>query len=203
MSNEFSKVEYDNLYKEILENSNKVYLVLNICVTSTAALLGYVLTLDPSKLPPKEIGLPFLLLLPFSIILPSIIFVSSSHNSTVRIATYLKVFYEEDQKDIAWQRRMQKLREKGKSKYRVFNISLKSIFLVLGFICISLSIISSFYVWSQPFNQIAFILYVSLVLFLGYQLISLSRELERKWSVDFFAELIKFWEALKEEEKRI
>ncbi len=60
MSDEFSKIEYDNLYKEILENSNKVYLVLNICVTSTAALLGYVLTLDPSRLPPKEIGLPFL-----------------------------------------------------------------------------------------------------------------------------------------------
>jgi amino acid transporter len=98
---------------------------------------------------------------------------------------------------------MQKLREKEKSKYRVFNISLKSIFLILGFICISLSIISSFYVWSQPFNQIAFILYASLVLFLGYQLISLSRELERKWSAAFFGELIKFWEALKEEEKRI
>jgi amino acid transporter len=203
MSDEFRKIEYDNLYKEILENSNKVYQVLNICVASTAALLGYVLTLDPSRLPPKEIGLPFLLLLPFSIILPSIIFVSSSHNSNVRIATYLKVFYEEDQKDISWQRRMQKLREKEKSKYRVFNISLKSIFLILGFICISLSIISSFYVWSQPFNQIAFILYASLVLFLGYQLISLSRELERKWSAAFFGELIKFWEALKEEEKRI
>jgi len=203
MSDEFSKIEYDNLYKEILENSNKVYLVLNICVTSTAALLGYVLTLDPTRLPPKEIGLPFLLLLPFSIILPSIIFVSSSHNSTVRIATYLKVFYEEDQKDISWQRRMQKLREKGKSKYRVFNISLKSIFLILGFICILLSIISSFYVWSQLSKPIAFIFYVSLVLFLGYQLISLSRELERKWSAEFFAELIKFWETLKEEEKRI
>ncbi len=201
MSDEFRKIEYDNLYKEILENSNKVYLVLNVCVTSTAALLGYVLTLDPSKLPPKELGLPFLLLLPFSIILPSIIFVSSSHNSTVRIATYLRVFYEEDQRDISWQRRMQELRENGKPKYRVFNISLKSIFLVLGFICISLSIISSLYIWSQSFNRLAFILYISLVLFLGFQLISLSRELERKWSAGFFSELIKFWETLKEKEK--
>ncbi len=40
MSDDFRKMEYDQLYKEISENTNKVYLVLNICITSTAALLG-------------------------------------------------------------------------------------------------------------------------------------------------------------------
>jgi hypothetical protein len=205
MSDEFRKIEYDNLYKEILENSNKVYLVLNICIPSTAALLGYIFTIDPSKLPSKELGLPFLLLLPLAVILPSMIFVSASLNSTVRIATYLRVFYEEEQIDISWQRRMQALREKddkGKLRFRIFRSSLKSIFLVLGSTCILLSIASSLYVRNELFNKIEFFLYVSLVLFLGLQLRALSKELEKKWSTEFFSELIRFWQTLKEEEKR-
>jgi ABC-type multidrug transport system fused ATPase/permease subunit len=204
MSDEFRKIEYDNLYKEILENANKVYQVLNICVSGTAALLGFAFTLDPSKLPSKELSLPFLLLLPFSIILPSMVFVNNSHNSTVRIATYLRVFYEEEQKDVSWQKRLQKLRQKGKQKYRVFSIGLRSMFVRLGSACIALSILYSFYVWNQWLNRwIELILYCLLVTFLGWRLRSLSKEIEKKWSTEFFDELIEFWEALKEEEKRI
>ena len=66
-NSDLKHIEYEYLYAEILENSKKIYQVINICVVGTAGNLGYAFTLFES------IFIPLLFLLPFVIIIPSII----------------------------------------------------------------------------------------------------------------------------------
>jgi hypothetical protein len=176
------------LNKEILDNSNKIFLVLNISIPSTAVLIGLALN---AQLPSK--WLPFLLLLPFSVIIPSMYIVISSLNSTVRIATYIKVFYEDDLRTFLWQSRLQKLREREKTNpgvYRAFRASLESIFITLGFIVIALSFGYYFLVSTLPLKSVYFIALMIITVLLVFLFYMPFRKLRKRWDADYFQEFI-------------
>ena len=193
---DFEKIELDTLNKEILDHSNKVYQVLSLCITVTGALLGLLFTANPKNLPFGTPFLPFLSLLPFSVILPSIILVHSSFNSIVRIATYIMVVYEERfDTGIRWQTAVQKCRE-GKEN-RKFMKGVGSVFWVLTLVCLSVSITGFTWVMmSGTLGELA-VYYVvtytlsviSLILLVWRQI----RELRVKWENKSFDKMAKNW----------
>lgn len=155
--------------------------------------------------------------------------VTASLISTVRISTYLKIFYEAEQKkDISWQTRIQKLR-KNKSRLRTDQNSLTLIFLALGLTCIFLSL-CAFCIWRTSFSEVEYLylyfvspfsiwnisftrvecLYVGLVIFLILLLITLLINLDKNGLLTFLTKLPSFGKKLKRrneeipnEEKRI
>jgi len=202
MNEDFRRIEYENLYKEISDNSARIYIILNICVPSTAALLGYAFTLDAKETPFGDAMTPFFLLLPLAIILPAMVFVSSSLNSTARVASYIKVFYEDETCSISWQNRMQQLRREnkrdGRLRLRAFKGSLTSIFFILGLVSITISIVTSMYAqldWS------VYVVYILIVCLLLFRLVALSKRIESKLSVENFEKLTSFWLLCQSKEK--
>ena len=61
---ELRRAEYDTLNREILDNSTKIYQVLNFCIAATAGLLAVAINFDINKRPIfNESAIPFLFLL--------------------------------------------------------------------------------------------------------------------------------------------
>jgi len=153
LEEDLKKAEYDALYKEIQENSAKVYQVLNISVLSTAALLSYSFS-NTTRLPFGQHVLPFLLLLPYLVIIPSLRLVRASLHSTVRIASYLKIYYEGVNSLIAWQTSMQLYRKKyDSSTTRPFRFGLAWVFVALCISTSSTSIITFISMWGDKVNH--------------------------------------------------
>lgn len=108
---ERQSAEFKALQDEMLENSRKVYQVLTSTIALCAGLIGYCFT--PDRFPNIIWGRPFALLSPFLILIPAIILIQSSLHSTVRIAAFLKVVFEDyrDKELPGWQTAMQWCRE--------------------------------------------------------------------------------------------
>ena len=191
---ELQKAEYEALNQEILENSNKVYLVLNICVTTTGALLVLGLGFNANNVPLQDQLRPYISLLPFAVILPSIILVESSLSSTVWIAGYLKVVHEKAGV-VRWQTNLQKSR--SKHEHRRFLGGLSSVFFVLAVVCLATSITSLFWI---PQSRGAGVLYIWLYGITAAALLSvfgwLMRRLYKTWSTEHFSEVAEKWKKL-------
>lgn len=52
-------------------------------------------------------------LAPLIIIIPSLFFLASQLESTIRIATYIQVFFEEGSDELNWETKLFQLKEKG------------------------------------------------------------------------------------------
>ena len=134
---DFRKAEYDNLYKEILDNSTKLYGVIAACVTVTGGLLAWIFKPDEKGSPlPADLH-PVLILLPLVVILPSALLVRSCLGSTARIAAYLTVKYEGKSDEISWQKDMQQWRTNHRSSMLR---GVMGVFIALMAVCIVASL---------------------------------------------------------------
>ena len=139
----FKKADFDNLNKEILDNSNKIYQIIQISFTSVPVFLAGVLALRKGD---GERGWWFVSitsLLVFAIIIPSVLLVTSSLKSTVRVSQYLLLRYPSSGKLKGWEYYIQFFRVTApKNKYRFFGNSLTWIFAGLSSLTILVSLVS-------------------------------------------------------------
>jgi hypothetical protein len=189
---ELKKAQYDILNKEILENSTKIYQVLNFCVTAVGALLVLGLGLDSTKVAFGKFFVPFVSLLPFAVILPSIMLVESLVNSTARIASYLNVAYEKSLGG-GWQTHVQ-LSRKADCPRRSF-MGISSMFLVLAILCLVSSVTSLIWVIQSERNVGSLFLggYVAVVLLLMTALFLLRARLGTTYHQDWFSQWEGMW----------
>lgn len=187
LEQELQKAEYDALNKEILENSTKIYLVLNFCITAAGAFLVLGLNLDPNRVPFGRRFLPFASLLPFSVILPSIILVESSFNSTVRIASFLRLEYE-SKGVIRWQTVVQRYRSLPGRRRFMWGVG--SVFYVLATICLASSITSlAWIIQCSPIGGLYITGYVIGTAVLAAVFLMFMLRLTQTWSHDNFSEM--------------
>lgn len=99
---EFLKEEYNNLKNEIEENSKITSNLFIANVTITATLIGLGLSASTKGL---------ILLTPFIVLIPSVLFIVSKLESTTRISSYLRIFIESEF-DGGWHTHWFQLRDK-------------------------------------------------------------------------------------------
>jgi Na+/melibiose symporter-like transporter len=201
---DFSKSEYEALYREIQDHGTRLYQVLSFCVAGSTALLSYVFTIDSGKLPYREALLPFLLLLPFLILVPSLLLVLSCLHNTTRIASYLQYRYERENSGIVWQTSIQKYRKRYDRNWRQrpFRWALIAVFGSLGLTSMTASAVSFYFNWNQHhfsslgkqhwFAGTYGLLILLFVCFTSAGLVSLWN----KWGCGPFAAEEKLWEDL-------
>lgn len=212
-TNQLQAIEYNNLCQEILANSVRVDTALNICIIGTTTLIGYFLTRGIT------VWSPFLLFIPFSVLLPTIKYVIASLNSTARIASYISVFYEQEFKGIAWQSRIQKFRAleklgKVEKRFRGFRKGLITIFTLFGLACMLLSIIllfSELKSWINEWNweirstikfyYIVLLGYIILLIGIVYFWQKFMRQLGKTLSSDWYEKVIDTWDKMKKNEQ--
>ncbi|MDZ4180824.1 MAG: hypothetical protein U1E29_16605 [Coriobacteriia bacterium] len=122
-------VEYEALRAEISSNSNVVANVFAITITGVAALIGYgIETLNW-----------MVLLAPFALLIPSLWFVASQIESTVRIATYIRTFIEPRAEGLAWETRLHSVRAFVSRPDSRYTLSITGIYGLLGVACLALA----------------------------------------------------------------
>ena len=99
-------MEFKALQDEMLENSKKIYQIITSTIGLCAGLIGYCFSTAHF---PIIWARPFALLSPFLILVPAMILIQSNQLSTVRIAGYLKIAFEDyqDQELPGWQTALQ------------------------------------------------------------------------------------------------
>lgn len=85
-----AEIEFENLYREIEQNTKNAFFVINIDIGSLTAIIVAVLT-SKTALAIPIVAKPLLFLIPLVIIMPSMILIASQLNSTARISAYLRV----------------------------------------------------------------------------------------------------------------
>jgi hypothetical protein len=110
-SKERRSLEFKALQDEMLENSRKIYQIITSTIALCAGLIGY--CFGPAHFPIVW-ARPFALLSPFLILIPATILIQSNQLSTVRMAAFLRVAFEEyqNQELPGWQSAMQWSRER-------------------------------------------------------------------------------------------
>lgn len=207
-----ARAEYDALYREIADNSTRIYTVLSVCVTATTVFLGYFLPQVADQPPGARESaiegaatsadpLPFILLiLVVMLILPCMLLVESSAHSTVRIAGYLAVFYEGPGK-VNWQSRLQQFRvQKGGSQGRRFGFGLRSIFDGLSAVVLTCAVWSASRLWTTDAFFPTWVWFIVLCFLVGGMHFAFRTRLKRTWSNENFLELQNDWRGLAERE---
>jgi hypothetical protein len=131
-------LEFGALQSEISDNSTKIYQIITSTIGLCAALIGYCFSTAHF---PIIWARPFALLTPFLILVPAMILIQANQLSTVRIAGFLMVVYEnhEDQELPGWQTAIQwcrdqehgpcrKTDQKKTEKWKLFKRRMKELF---------------------------------------------------------------------------
>jgi hypothetical protein len=210
VSKELLKAEYDSLNKEILDNSSKIYIVLNVCISTSGALLAWSLTRDPKDILFGLRSWPLFSLFPFVVILPSMLLVRSSLSSSVRIAGYLKIAYEDRMPDsVQWQTNMQKWRKKDEKRQkkedplRQMMRGLSATFTTLATVCFVISVLSAtIVVWPlgttlNAAKHSAFYAATELLAVVVFRRV--LRQVSAVWSHDNFCKCQQTWEEILKE----
>lgn len=121
--------EYQVLQAEITTNSELTAHVFTITTTATAALIGYGIQ--------SRSWLVFIA--PFAVLLPSLWFITSQLQSTVRIASYIRTFIEPVLPGLAWETRLLRLRDRRPALESKYTLSLTGIYGALGFASLGLA----------------------------------------------------------------
>ena len=202
------KLEYDNLCKEILDGSTKIYQVVALCSGGVAAVLSYSVVADASKFPIGAHFFPFaLLLMPFLLIYPSIVLVESSLRSTTRIAGYLAVYHELPCSGLNWQIVLQRYRmDPEAQKHRSFKLALITVFTALEvgtFLCSIFSVVGIPELKSLDprvsFGRTFYWTYGAVSLVLAALYFWLSRDLSAKWGGPSFERQREIFQKLMDE----
>ena len=97
---------FNELNREIFENSARSITVLNFTVAASAVILAGLF----AKADSLQSEACYLALIPLGIIIPAMLLTIAVFNSTTRNATYLRVFYEELHNLNSWQSHIQMFR---------------------------------------------------------------------------------------------
>lgn len=176
------------------------------CVGGSTALLSYVFTIDPQKLPFHDLLPPFLFLLPFLVLTPCLMLVQSSLHSTTRIAAYLIFRYEERNFGVYWQRSIQAYRSGHNDgfRHRPFRWALIAVFGSLGTASLVASMVSTISVgihhcFTPPLKGHAFFwIYGSLFSVLTVLLIVANLSLFHGWGRQPFEHELATWRKIGE-----
>ncbi len=141
--------EYGALRAEILNNSTIIAQVFTISITSVVAFLGF-------GLQSKSKNWIFFLSV-FAVLIPSLTFISSQLESTVRISTYIMTFYENGESAspdtnalFNWENRLYKMRfhdnaaKTSAGSDRPYTFSISDLYLGLGITAVMLSLLLPF-----------------------------------------------------------
>lgn len=197
---EYRKIEFDTLYKEIAENSTRIYAVFGLCVTATTAaiaiLMGPLLeadsTTDPGDLTPLAV-----LVLPAMIILPCMLLITGLLHSTVRIAGYIAVFFEQPD-GARWQSRVQAIRELRRPRY--FFGGMASVFSGLALVTVGSSVLAMVRRWGPEITPVL-LLYLVAIAVLGVIFARQVRALRRVWDAERFREFQQAWTEIRQAEQ--
>ncbi|MDO8879418.1 MAG: hypothetical protein Q7W44_01235 [Coriobacteriia bacterium] len=177
--------EYEMLQGEINSNSQVTANVFAITVTGVAALIGYGV----------QTGNWLVLLSPFALLIPSLWFIASQVESTVRIATYVRTFIEPRVAGLHWETRLSRIRMDHARPDSRYTLSITGIYGLLGAACLGLA-------WAlvgrSPQELIS--MGVATVL-LGGSTIFVSIQCRRALSTGCQCDYTASWEALAREER--
>ena len=158
--------EYKSLKSEITENSKAVLSIFLANSIVTTLLFGYAL----------QNGSGPVFLTPFIILIPSIFFIASRLESTVRISQYLRIFLE-PLLDRSWQARRYELAARDPlPNRRNYTFIISSLYGVLALACLFLA----YFNWSagQEFLFVFIAAPLALLMFLGIYF--MNRALSKK-----------------------
>ncbi len=176
--------EYNALKEEIKSNSQLTAQIFTVSITATALLIGYGF----------QEGNWLIFLSPFAIIFPSLWFISSQLISTVRIATYIRVFLEDDNEGLNWETRLAKSRRyRSKSDSR-YTLSITGIYGGIGILCVVLS-----WIYVEKTNTKIIVLALTsliLIVLLTY----LTANIRRCFKSDSYDNYCENWKKVKEAE---
>lgn len=206
-----AEIEYENLYREIHDDAEKVYSILHMSIIATMTFFGFMLAADATTLAGFGVRgcvLPAVFLVPLIIILPSIVLITSRLNATVRCATYIWSFYETRPPAApCWQWAVQQFRkcEQDKRKTESMSKIIRARFLgrallwllpSLGAVCIILSFFSLFPVWKECQGGISYsyIAAQGALMLIGWLGV---RRMERAWSTKRFDAVMSYWQEIK------
>ncbi|MFT3969922.1 MAG: hypothetical protein QM695_06485 [Micropruina sp.] len=199
---EYRRIEFDALYKEVADNSTRIYAVFSLCVTATTAaigiLMGPLLSADPT-IDAADVTPLAVLVLPGMIILPCMLLITGLLHSTVRIAGYIAVFIEQAG-GAQWQRRLQTLRKLRRRRY--FYGGMTSIFSGLGIVTIGCSVLAAIRRWGPnltPWMIVYLVTLAALVVLFGFEV----RGLRNVWTTERFSDYQQSWQVVKEREDSV
>ena len=204
--NYFFKTEFDIRNREILDNSDKIYRIIQIVFTFVPTFLAGVLALGkrdgerswwfvPITSERSWWFVPITSLLVFAIIIPSVLLVTSSLRSTVRASQYLRLRYFSSGRLKGWEHYIQFFRANAQTtKYRFFANSLTWIFAGLSLLTIVVSLTSVGVNISQAKKDLAWLLIYILILLICVILSIVSiQNLKKSWSSKAFAKCYNDW----------
>lgn len=123
------QLEYQALRDEILSNSQLSAQVFTVSITAVGAFIGFGMETENW----------LLFVSAYAILLPSLWFVSSQVEATVRIGSYIRVFHEWSRADFNWETRLGSLRLSQRISDTRYTISITGIYGVLGVACLGLA----------------------------------------------------------------
>lgn len=184
MSDTARLAEYQMLQDEIASNSSLVAQVFIFSVTATAALIGYGI----------EAGNWLVFLAPFAVLLPSMWFIASQLEATVRIATYIRLFLEPDVEGLNWETRLAALRCSACRPDSKYTVSITGIY---GGVGVASLILAWAYVEKNTFNVVSLAVATAL---LGGLLILFSWTCRRCMRSSTFEQFTRAWTRVREDE---
>lgn len=178
------RAEYEMLQAEINSNSQVTANVFAITVTGVAALIGYGI----------EARNWLVLLAPFALLLPSLWFIASQIESTVRIATYVRTFIEPQVPGLRWETRLNTLRAGVTRPDNRYTLSITGVYGLLGFACIGLA-------WVMVGRSTVELVSMAVAtLVLGGFTVFVSTQCRRAFSDGCRCDYARAWTAVSEEE---
>lgn len=200
-ADEYRRVELDALYKEVADNSTRIYAVFSLCVTATTAAIGILMgplldaspAIDAADLTPLAV-----LILPSMIVLPGMLLITGLLHSTARIAGYIAVSVEEPGGP-RWQSRLQALRELRRPRY--FFGGMASVFAGLALVTVGSSALAVARRWGAQLTP-WMIVYLATLLCLGLLFVQQLRGRRRAWTTERFREHQDAWAQVLERERR-
>ena len=202
--NYFFKTEFDIRNREILDNSDKIYRIIQIVFTFVPTFLAGVLALGKRDGERIWWFVPITSLLVFAIIIPSVLLVTSSLKSTVRASQYLRLRYFSSGRLKGWEHYIQFFRANAQTtKYRFFANSLTWIFAGLSLLTIVVSLTSVGVNISQAKSDLARLLIYILILLICVILSIVSiQNLKKSWSSKAFAKCYNDWLSIDKDIKK-
>jgi predicted neutral ceramidase superfamily lipid hydrolase len=172
--------EYNSLREEIKNNSQVTAQIFTVTITATALLIGYA----------TQTKNWIVFLSPFAVLIPSLWFISSQLESTIRIATYIKTFIEPKIEDLNWENKLFQLRRSGMMPERKYTLSITGIYGTIGLVCLVFS-------WVFMDYTTVNIIILSIVSpIVGGIMLFVALDVKKCFGLDFYLKYCKVWEEL-------
>ena len=176
--------EYNMLQDEIKTNSQVTAQIFTVTITAAGLLIGYGL----------QARSWIIFFSPFAILLPSLWFISSQLESTIRIATYIKIFIEPKINGLEWENRLCQLRKKVMIPEKKYTLSITGIYGAIGFGCLILAWVL---IGDYSLSNVSILSVATIIV--GCILIIVIINVRRCFGLGCYSNYCKAWEKLLEE----